>query len=105
MVNFNPGLSQILNKVFFSQNMQLELTKYCLAFTARYNNNTKCYSKQYVGRKITKTEQNFNPGLALIDISGIGYLIVQSTLLTHFSNCRYNQDGYHTMAPISLVKL
>ena len=27
MVKFNPGLSQILNKVFLSQNMQLELTK------------------------------------------------------------------------------
>ena len=29
-VKFNPGLSQILSKVFLSKNMQLELyTKYC----------------------------------------------------------------------------
>ena len=32
---FNPGLSQILNKVFWSKNMQLQLTKYCCAFTPR----------------------------------------------------------------------
>ena len=48
---FIPGLSQILSKVFLSKNMQLELTKYCRAFTPRYSNdNTKCYSKQYIGR-------------------------------------------------------
>ena len=28
MVKFNPGLSQILSKVFLSKNMQLELTKF-----------------------------------------------------------------------------
>ena len=29
-LTFNPGLSQILSKVFLSKNMQLELyTKYC----------------------------------------------------------------------------
>ena len=28
MVKFNPGLSQILSKVFLSQNMQLEFSKY-----------------------------------------------------------------------------
>ena len=28
MVKFNPGLSQILSKVFLSKNMLLELTKY-----------------------------------------------------------------------------
>ena len=73
MVKFNPGLSQILNKVFLAQNMQLELTKDCSAFTQRYSNdNTKCYSKQNIGRINTKTEQNFNPGIALIGISETG---------------------------------
>ena len=48
---FIAGLSQILSKVFSSKNMQLELTKYCRAFTPRYSNdNTKCYSKQYIAR-------------------------------------------------------
>ena len=48
MVKFNPGLSWILSKVFFSKNMQLELKKDCWTFTPRYSNdNTKCYSKQY----------------------------------------------------------
>ena len=47
MVNFNPGLSQTLSKVFLSENMQLELTKYCSTFTPKYSNDdTKCYSKQ-----------------------------------------------------------
>ena len=52
-LTFNPGLSQILSKVFLSKNMQLELyTKYCWAFTPRNsnNNNTKFYSKQYIGK-------------------------------------------------------
>ena len=66
-----PGLSQILSKVFLSWNMQLKLTKYCWTFTLRYSNdNTKYYSKQYIGRQNTKTEQNFNPGSALIGLSG-----------------------------------
>ena len=38
MIKFNTGLSQILSKVFLSKNMQLELTKYCPAFTPRYSN-------------------------------------------------------------------
>ena len=51
LIIYNPGLSQIWSKVFLSKNMQLELTKYCRAFTPRYSNdNTKCYSKQYLGR-------------------------------------------------------
>ena len=66
MVKFNPGLSQILSKVFLSKNMQLELTKYCS------NDNTKCYSKQCIGRYNTKMEHNFNPGLVLTDFSGTG---------------------------------
>ena len=46
MIKFNPGLSLTLSKVFLSKNMQLELTKYCWAFSPRYSNdNTKCYSK------------------------------------------------------------
>ena len=28
-VTFNPGLSNILNKVFLSNNMQVEFSKYC----------------------------------------------------------------------------
>ena len=51
MVKFNPGLSQILSKVFSSMNMQHKLTKYRQGFTLRYSNdNAKCYSKQYIGR-------------------------------------------------------
>ena len=54
MVKFKPGLSQILSKVFLSKNVQFELTKYCSAFTPRYgNDNTKCYSTQYI---LTKKE-------------------------------------------------
>ena len=56
---FNPGLNQILSKVFLqSQIMQLELRKYCRAFTPRYSNdNRKCYSKVNI-----QLEQNLNPG-------------------------------------------
>ena len=51
MVKFNPGLSQILRKVFLCKNMSLELTKYCFVFAARLNDdNTKCYSKKCIGR-------------------------------------------------------
>ena len=71
MVKFNPGLSQVLSKVFSSKKVQLELTKYCCAFTPRCSNdNTKCYCKQYMGRQNTRTEQNFTPRLALIGLSG-----------------------------------
>ena len=55
--------------------MQLELAKDCCAFTPRKsNNNTKTYSKQYIGRKNKKkkTEQNFHPGLGLIGLSETG---------------------------------
>ena len=42
-VTFNPELNQILSKVFLPKNRQLDLTKYCRAFTPRYSNdNTKC---------------------------------------------------------------
>ena len=48
MVKFNPGLSQILSTVFSPKNMQLEVTKYCGAFTTRYSNdNTKCYHQGF----------------------------------------------------------
>ena len=71
MVKFNPGLSQILSTVFLFKNIQFEVTKCYWALTPRYGNyNTKCYSKQYIGRENKKTEQNFNPGLALIGFSG-----------------------------------
>ena len=61
--------------------MQLELTKDCLAFTQRYSNdNTKCYSKQNIGRKNTKTEQNFNPGIALIGLSETRPWIIRTLL-------------------------
>ena len=51
--------------------MQLEGTKYCWAFTSRYSNdNTECYSTQYIERLNTKMEQNGNPRLALIGLSG-----------------------------------
>ena len=36
------------------------------------NNNTKTYSKQYIGRKNKKPEQNFNLGLGLIGLSETG---------------------------------
>ena len=68
-------LIQFLSKVFLHKNIQLELTKHCWALTSssRYgNDNTKCCYKQYIGRQNTKTEQNFNPGLALISLSGTG---------------------------------
>ena len=34
-VKFNPGLSQTLSKNFLYKNVQLKLTKYCLAFFFR----------------------------------------------------------------------
>ena len=51
MVNFNPGLSQILSKVFLSKSMSLELTKYCFIFTPKLSDdNIEYYSKQCIGR-------------------------------------------------------
>ena len=51
MVKFNPGLTQILRKVFLSESMSLELTKYCFIFTPKLNDdNIECYSKQCIGR-------------------------------------------------------
>ena len=35
IVKFNPGLSQIWSKVFPSKNTELEVLKYCRAFTTR----------------------------------------------------------------------
>ena len=47
IVNFNPGLSQVI----LSKDMQLKVTKYCWAVTPKYSHdNTKFYSKQYIGR-------------------------------------------------------
>ena len=40
MVKFNPGLSQILSKVFLSKNMLLELTKYFCVFTPRFSDDS-----------------------------------------------------------------
>ena len=37
MVKFNPGLFQILSKVFLSKNMLFELTKYFCVFTPRFS--------------------------------------------------------------------
>ena len=51
MIKFNPGLRQILSKVFLSKNMQFEFAKYCWAINPRNSNdNTKYNSKQYTGR-------------------------------------------------------
>ena len=53
MVKFDPGLSQILSKVFLSKNMSLELTKYFCVFyfTLKFSDdNTQCFSKQCIGR-------------------------------------------------------
>ena len=46
IVKFNPGLSQILSKVFLSKNMLLELTKYFCVFTPRFSDdNIEFYSR------------------------------------------------------------
>ena len=51
MVKFNPGLSQILRRVFLSKNMSLELTIYFCVFTLKFSDdNTQCFSKQCIGR-------------------------------------------------------
>ena len=51
MVQFNPGLSQILSKVFLSKNMLLELTKCCCVLTSKKrNDSTKSYSKHCIER-------------------------------------------------------
>ena len=45
----NLGFTKILNKVFLSKNMSLELTKYCWVFTSIFNDdNTECYSTQCI---------------------------------------------------------
>ena len=50
-VKFNPGVSQILSKVFLSKNMSLELTTYCCVFPPRSSDDyVECYSKQCMGR-------------------------------------------------------
>ena len=41
MVKFNPGLSQISSMVSSSKNIQLEVTKYCWAFTTRNTNDAQ----------------------------------------------------------------
>ena len=47
-LTLNPELSQKSRKVLSSKNMQLEVTKYCRAFTTRNSNgNTKFYPKQW----------------------------------------------------------
>ena len=71
--------------------MQLEVTIYCLVFITRYsNNNTKCYPKQWIGMQNTKTEQNFHPGLTLIDISGTGPWMSYVKNLTFHQNVLKN---------------
>ena len=80
-------LIQFLSKVFLHKNIQLELTKHCWALTSssRYgNDNTKCCYKQYIGRQNTKTEQNFNPGLAIICLSGTGHCTTAALNLLHY---------------------
>ena len=50
MVQFNPGLSQILSKVFLRKNMSLELTNQ-LCLSMRFSDdNTKSFSKQWRGK-------------------------------------------------------
>ena len=80
-------LIQFLSKVFLHKNIQLELTKHCWALTStsRYgNDNTKCCYKQYIRRQNTKTEQNFNPGLAIICLSGTGHCTTAALNLLHY---------------------
>ena len=91
MVKFNPGLSQILSKVFLSKNTWLELTKYRCAFTSqKRNENTKCYSKQCIGRlKLQKVNQNFNLWLALIGLSGTGWDLLGARCRFFFSPFRF----------------
>ena len=80
MVNFNPGLSQLLIKVFLTKDTAIR-AKQKHYFTPKYSaDNTKCYSKQYIGRKITKTEQKVNPGLALIGLSGNTHRVLSRIL-------------------------
>ena len=40
VIGLNPGLSQILSKVFLSKNMSLELTKYFCVFTPRFSDDS-----------------------------------------------------------------
>ena len=87
------SLSQVLNKVFLSKNMQRKLTKDFWAFNQRYsNNNTKSYSKQYMGRKNTNTGQNFTPKVALNGLSETGPWLqnvaqkIEEMIPIHFKN-------------------
>ena len=73
MVKFNPGLSQILSTIFLLRacNSSLQNTVEPLLWDT-VTIYMKCFSKQCIGRWTKKLDQNFNPGLALIGLSGTG---------------------------------
>ena len=75
MVNFNPGLRQILSKFFLSKDMQLELIKYCkvepllqntIMITQKVTLSNICKKVKY------KIRANFNSWLVLICLWGTG---------------------------------
>ena len=66
MIKFNPGLSQILGKVFCPRTCNSILPRDTVMMTQNVTqNNTQ-------EDKIQKRNKNFNPGLALIGLSGTG---------------------------------
>ena len=68
MVKFNPGLSQILSKVFLSslQNTVVSLLRDSVMITQNVTLSNAQEGKYKIWNKI------FNPGLALIGLSGTG---------------------------------
>ena len=50
IVKFNPGLSQVLSKVFLSKNILLELTKYFVSLPQDSVIITEFYSTKCTGR-------------------------------------------------------
>ena len=59
VVKFNPGLSQILSKVFLSKNMLLERTKYFCVFTPRFSDYNRILLYEMHRKVNTKIDQNF----------------------------------------------
>ena len=109
IVKFNPGLSQILSKVFLSKNTWLELTKYRCAFTSqKRNENTKCYSKQCIGRlKLQKVNQNFNlSGTGLGPFRGtLSLLLFSVSILFINANKFLSWKGLHPAKSLYVINL
>ena len=70
MVKFNPGLSQISSTIFSSKNMQLGVKSVVESLLRDTVLITQKVTLSNAQECRYKTEQNFNPGLKLMGLSG-----------------------------------